>query len=95
LDVTPAPASIRRYELFHTVRVSCLTGPARLLFYNDDERSNRAMNWWKRLWEQERKREPQAPPSGPPAPPEERAPSTALWIEELEERIIVGVVWGR
>jgi hypothetical protein len=53
------------------------------------------MNWWKRLWERERVTEPEAPPSERPKPPEERAPLTALWIEELEERVIVGVIWGR
>jgi len=50
------------------------------------------MKWWKRLGKREQERSAEPRPAPPPA--EEKAPSTALWIEPLEERIVVGVIWG-
>ena len=49
------------------------------------------MKWWNKLpkREQERGAEPQPAP-----PPAEARKAPALWIEPLEERIVVGVVWG-
>jgi hypothetical protein len=50
------------------------------------------MSWWKRVWEWlgGTEQRPARLASEEPAP----AP-VALWIEPLEERVIVGIFWAR
>lgn len=52
------------------------------------------MKWWQKLWEREHKAEsqPVTPAAQEEVPPQSEP--LPLWIQPLEERITVAMIWG-